>query len=193
MDYHSRTVSELRQIAKARGLIGYSRLRKADLVSLLCSYDIKGKGSNIIDTPIPDINIPTLIPSNHVTTSQRTIFNNVLSELKNKIRSNINLFSDWLINYIPPKITKTVNDKLESLKLTVSNLFKQMNDQKFEIQESESAMNGFTKKHCINVRSKMDAVTFLNKVRPQIISFLGSNRDKKKLILSLHVLWSVLI
>ena len=148
-------------------------------MSLLSSYDIKGKGKNIIDTPIPDINIPTLIPNNYVTTSQRTLFNNVLSELKNKIRSNINLFSDWLINYIPPKITKTVNDKLESLKLTVSNLFKQMNDQKFEIQESESAMNGFTKKHCFNVRSKVDAVTFLNKVRPQIISFLGSNRDKK--------------
>ena len=43
MDYNSKTVIELREIMKARGFISYSRLRKADLVSFLSSYDDKGK------------------------------------------------------------------------------------------------------------------------------------------------------
>ena len=36
-DFSSYTVSELRDVAKSRGLKGYSSLRKADLVNLLTS------------------------------------------------------------------------------------------------------------------------------------------------------------
>jgi hypothetical protein len=108
-----------------------------------------------------------------------TIFNSVLSELRNKINSNLNSISDWLINHIPPKITKSVNDKLESLKLVVSNLFKQINENKSEIRESKSAMKGFTKQYSINGRDTMDAASFLSYVQPQVMSFLSTNRQTK--------------
>src|SRR6201996_1125557 len=152
MDYNSKTVLELRALAKMRGFTGYSRLRKAELVSLLSSSD-----TNLIDSPIPDIQTPTLIPSNYIPKSQRTtptalrnICNNVLNELRNNIRSKINSFSDWLINYVPAATKKTVNDKLESLKLTVLNLFNKIKEEELKVQESESAMNGFTKNYSIN-------------------------------------------
>ena len=174
MEYNLKTVSDLRAIARVRGFSGYSRLRKADLISMLLSHvNTKEKEKNLLDDPVPDIGIPTLLPSRGIN------FKNVLNELRNNIRSNINSFSDWLINHIPPIITKPVNDKLESLKLKVSEIFQKMSEKKFEIRESKSAMKGFTKQYSIDGHNAPDALPFLVNAQPQVISFLSSNRQKK--------------
>ena len=174
MEYNLKTVSDLRAIARVRGFSGYSRLRKADLISMLLSHvNTKEKEKNLLDDPVPDIGIPILLPS------WRINFKNVLNELRNKIRSNINSFSDWLINHIPPIITKPVNDKLESLKLKVSEIFQKMSEKKFEIRENKSAIKGFTKQYSIDGHNAPDALSFLVNAQPQVISFLSSNRQKK--------------
>jgi len=50
------TVRELTQLAKKRGLKGYSKLNKAGLVRLLESQE------NPLDQHVPDINVPVLTP-----------------------------------------------------------------------------------------------------------------------------------
>ena len=50
MDYSSKTVKELRNIAKEKGMVGYSRLRKADLVAFVSCE------KNMISTRLKEIN-----------------------------------------------------------------------------------------------------------------------------------------
>jgi len=49
-------IRELTQLAKERGLKGYSKLSKAGLVRLLKSQE------NPLDQPVPYINVPVLTP-----------------------------------------------------------------------------------------------------------------------------------
>src|SRR5688572_27071303 len=109
MDYSNKTIEELRNIAKEKGMRGYSRLRKADLMIFVSSrleHSVKtGRESKLLDDPVPDIKVPTLVPGKYTPPSNiwKSRFNNVLTEAKNKVRSKLNTFSDWLINYVAPR------------------------------------------------------------------------------------------
>ena len=84
-------VSNLSNIAKARGVKGYYKMRKKDLVDAILST------VNILDTPVPNIKIPTLAPTPFV----KQIFDSTKDAIKKT--------ADWIINHIsePPK--KIVN------------------------------------------------------------------------------------
>jgi len=58
-----------------------------------------------MDAPVPDIRVPTLVPSEY---SPKSFF----KKIYNKTRSAINTFGDWLLSYIPPEPKKIVNEKL---------------------------------------------------------------------------------
>ena len=142
MEYKTKTVKQLRNIAKVKGMRGYSRLRKADLVALVSSgptQSVKTEHeSNLLDAPVPDIKVPTLVPGKYTPPSNtwKSRFNNVLTEAKNKVRSKLNTFADWLINYVAPREKKSVNEKLDSLKSKISSIFSKINKKKFEILET---------------------------------------------------------
>ena len=60
------TVKELRQIAKDRGLKGYSKLRKQELLDLDLVFPTNLQTSlqtNLLDEPVPDIKTPIPQPS----------------------------------------------------------------------------------------------------------------------------------
>src|SRR5688572_11758623 len=120
MEHKTNTVKQLRSIAKEKGMKGYSRLRKADLVALVSSgptQSVKtGYECDLLDAPVPNIKVPTLVPGKYTSTSNtwKSRFNNVLVEAKNKVRSKLNTFSDWLINYVAPQEKKSVNERLDS-------------------------------------------------------------------------------
>src|SRR5688572_15558958 len=122
MEYKTKTVKQLRNIAKENGLVRYSGLRKADLVTFLSSRLLQSvktvHESNPPDAPVPDIKVPTFVPGKYTPPSNtwKSRFNNVLTEAKNKVRSKLNTFSDWLINYGAPREKKSVNERLDSLK-----------------------------------------------------------------------------
>src|ERR1043165_489146 len=186
MDYYTmKTVNELRHIAKVNGLRGYSRLRKADLVALVSSRLMQsvqtGHESNPLDASIPDINVPTLVPTKYTPPSKnwKSVFSDVLVETKNKVRSKLNRFADWLINFVTPPERKPINERLASLKSKVSSIFSKINKTKFEIRETATAIKGFTKRHTTEGTDGIDAVSFLNAVRPQVVGLLTKNRGTK--------------
>ena len=111
-----RTVKELRGIAKLRGLKRYSTLRKDELVSLITSSDrtpVIRREPNLLDSPLPDIQVETFVPTKYLPPPQTSAFKSVLGDLKNllgglkkNIRSEFNSFSNWLVSYIPPQTKK---------------------------------------------------------------------------------------
>src|SRR5688572_5813510 len=185
IDYSMKTVKELRNIAKEEGMVVYSRLRKAELMVFISSrleHRVKtGRESKLLDDPVPDINVPTLIPGKYTPPSNtwKSCFNNVLIEAKNKVRLKLNTFADWLVNYVAPREKKPVNEKLDSLKSKVSNIFSKINKNKFEILETANAIKGFTKRYTIQGTSGIDVTSFLNAVKPQVVSLLTKNRGVK--------------
>ena len=63
-DYKNFKVSELREIAKSRGLKGYSRLRKSELISFIKDNE---RMIPILDEDIPsDLPTPSLIPTQYI-------------------------------------------------------------------------------------------------------------------------------
>ena len=188
MEYKTKTVKQLRNIAKVKGMRGYSQLRKADLVALVSSgptQSVKTEHeSNLLDAPVPVIDVPTLTPGKYTPPSNtwKSSFSGVLEEVKNKVRSKLNTFSDWLINYVAPREKKSVNERLDSLKLKVSNIFSKINKPKFEIRETAKAIKGFTKRYTIEGTHGIDITSFLEAVRPQVVSLLTKNRRDKSSI-----------
>src|SRR5688572_12091360 len=181
MEYKTKTVKQLRNIAKEKGVRGYSQLRKADLVALLSfgpTQNVKTvHESDLLDAPVPDIKVPTLVPSKY--TPPSNTWKSRLTEAKNKVRVKLNTFADWLINYVVPREKKSVNEKLDSLKSKVSSIFSKINKPKFEILETAKAIKGFTKRHTIEGTHGIDSTSFLDAVRPQVVSFLTKNRGVK--------------
>ena len=69
------TVTQLKAAAKARGFKGYSKLRKPELLQLLLIMDTPVPDIQVptlMDTPVPDIQVPTLMDTPVQTSSSNT-------------------------------------------------------------------------------------------------------------------------
>ena len=88
------TVEQLKASAKERGIRGYYKLRKVELMHTLEAARLVEQKSNILDESIP--NDPTTQP-----TSCRP--SNVTTKDKQNIKQTFKDFGEWLLNYIPPK------------------------------------------------------------------------------------------
>src|SRR5688572_24293129 len=185
MDYKTKTVKQLRSIVKENGMKGYSRLRKADLVALVSSGPTQSvktvHESNPLDAPVPDIKVPTLVPGKYTPPSNtwKSSFSGVLEEVKNKVMAKVKTFADWVINYVVPQGKKSVDEKVDSLQSEVSSIFSEINKNKFEIRETAKAIKGFTKRYTIEGIPGIDITSFLEAVRPQVVSLLTKNREIK--------------
>ena len=119
------TVIKLKTLAKQRGIKGYDKLRKAELIQKLeANPDVNEQvlitgldttrsttrsvnTSAILDDPILNDKTPVLQPSpNFIAKSMQQIKN----------------FCNWLLDYIPPK-PKVVDEALESFKNQTKKLY----------------------------------------------------------------------
>ena len=102
------TVVQLKAIARERGIRGYYKLRKVELIHALEAARLVEQKSNIFDESIPNDPNPVLQP-----TPWRP--SNIRTKVKQNIKQKIIDFGEWLLNYIPPK-PKVVDKVLESFK-----------------------------------------------------------------------------
>src|SRR5271157_5394427 len=178
-------VPELKAAAKARGLKGYSRLRKAELIQLVYGAHVGGANENILDSPVPDIQVPTLSPSPYVPTSLvQKISDKTKATIKAVVKAATKApakaatfaaakaatFANWIVSLISPEPKRIVNEKREESNTKVDSKLK-----KFQIRESKSAIKGFAKQYTIDGMEGIDAVSFLNSVRPQVLSQISGN------------------
>ena len=172
MEYNKKTVIELRNIAKQRGMVGYTRLRKADLIEAILTAN--DKMNSVLDAHVPDIGIPTLVPKN-------LLYRHRLYR-KYSIRLNLRLIHSqgaWIDGFIPEEPKRTVNEKLEALKAKVNSIFAKNLIIKHEIRETASAIKNFTKQYTVDGVNGVDAMTFLDAVQPQAADLLNRNRQTK--------------
>ena len=175
------TIKELRSLAKERGVKGYSQLRKSELIDL-----IESKGSrsdrSLLDNPVPDINVPVLVPT-IVPRMIKTVASKVKDIVKKSTEAVID-WAEWLRNAGKDIVVKHVSPNLKMLKEKVEALFKAGAQQTFELKQSSSALKKFATQYVIEGREGYDPQTFLSDVKRKVTTLLENNRKTKvKLIL----------
>ena len=137
-------VIRLKALAKQRGIKGYYKQRKAELIQKFEAH--------------PDVNERVLIPglqiprntTRSVNTSailddrildDNTPFYNQTPKLIAKSMQKIKDFENWLLDYIPPK-PKLVDGAFESFKNLTENFYNNR-DTSFQLKESKTALKKF--------------------------------------------------
>ena len=117
------TAVQLKAIAKERGIRGYYKLRKTELIHALEAVILVEQKSNIFDESIP--NDPTSVlqptpwrPSNAMTKVKQNIKTFFIKGMQ-----KIKYFGEWLLSYIPSK-PKVVDQVLESFKNKIKKCMK---------------------------------------------------------------------
>ena len=154
---------------------GYSKLRKAELLSLL--YPKPPPKSKIsipaLNIKNASINVPVLQPEIAVVKE---------SQAPSFIEKNIETFSGWL-NWLAESgqkyIVKPISSTLKNLKENINKIFEEEEEKEFELKEGESALSRFVRQFTIDGKSGYDPQTFLEAVRNLVLQILRDNRKTK--------------
>ena len=156
MALHRNTVVQLKSMAKERGLNGYSRLRKVDLIQFINAA-----------RPIPAPRISRIM----------TAINSYVKPTLIKIKKAFDWVPKQALN-LNSYITKNLNDLIGWAKRP------SQRKQLYEFKESKSALRKFTMQYVIEGRAGYDPESFMADVKRSVINFLRNNRRTKiKLIL----------
>ena len=188
----NQTVKQLKTLARERSIKGYYKMRKAELIEALEEESEIFYSAN--DKTVPEVNIPIPAPSR--VTQMRNLASNVAAPVK----SVINRFTGWLLNYIPEPIKSAVNERVENLKDRVNSIFRRREEVGQPIEdvnspeednltprEYKTAIKGYFKTFRVNGIDGMDEKTFMNNVKPRVINLIKSKGSiKVKLILTVR-------
>ena len=174
MDHRKKSVIELRKIAKQSGLVGYTRLRKAELIAKI--------EANQAQTRIPSHFIPIspTTSSRIEIPTQEPIPVSAVRKVFDKTKLAINTCVKAIERNIPKQPMKVVKEKFGVMQTKITSYFRKIiNKPKFEIHETASAIKGFTKQYTVAGSSGIDATSFLNTVQAPVIDLLSKNRQTK--------------
>ena len=132
-------VKELKALAKERGIKRYYWLRKAELIESLetetpptdapatimdapATEIMDAPATEIMDEPVPEIKKPVLSPTKMENISRVSSLVGLAKKQADLVNKAIKKFADWLINYIPEPIRRTVNTRVEKLKKEIKEI-----------------------------------------------------------------------
>ena len=188
MAMHRNTVVQLKSMAKERGLNGYSRLRKDDLIQFI-------NDARPIPAPRTMRPIPTPRTLVKPIPAPRTLVKPIPAPRISRIVEAINSY----VNPALIEIKKAFDLGAKSVLDVGSFATKKLNDligwtkspwqwkkkpSLYELKESKSALRKFTMQYVIEGRAGYDPESFMADVKRSVINFLRKNRRTKvKLIL----------
>ena len=106
--------------------------------------------NEIMEAPVPEVKKPVLLPTKMENISTVSSLVGLAKKQADLVQKAINKFADWLINYIPAPIRRTVNTRVEKLKKQIKEILE--NKKKLYRQEvnttgeSSTAQEVFTNK-----------------------------------------------
>src|ERR1043165_9485391 len=189
MEYTKITVKELRKIAKQLGMRGHTRMRKPALIAAITA--LKPNTCEEYNTWTVKALRATARQSHMKGYSRlrkaelimKIMDQSVLDEAVNLIYENtkfeFNEFAKWIQGFKPAVPAKEVDQRFEALRAKVKSIFHQHARQKLKIEQTATAIKGFTNQHTINGVVGIDAATFLNIARPLVVDLLTKNRQTK--------------
>ena len=144
------SVIKLKTLAKQRGIKGYYKLRKAELIEKLEAHSDVNE-----QVLIPELEIPrnttrsvntSAIHDHSILDDKPPVLQPTPSFIVKSIQK-IKDFGNWLLDYIPRK-PKVVDERLESCKNLIKQLYNKR-DTSFQLKESKSALKKFAIQHGI--------------------------------------------
>ena len=184
MEYENMRMSELKSLARDRGLRNYSRMRKTELVAFLQN---NGTPENP-RAPTPRTMPPPLPPPTQTwepiddsrprkpSPQEMDIFKQQeISKSRPQVKTKLNKWYDWLINHVlkpikdgASKAFKTFKDKVMELYNRVAgstgNETRIKEPKPFKPKELEQAFGGAYRSNRINGRPNIDVDTFFNRI-----------------------------
>ena len=165
-------VKELKALAKERGIKRYYRLRKAELIKSLDTETpptdapatimdepatiMEEPATEIMDEPVPEIKNPVLSPTKMKNISRVSSLVGLAKKQADLVNKAIKKFADWLINYIPEPIRRTVNTRVEKLKKEIKEILE--NKKKLPQQEVNTTGESSTPQEVVTNKTEIKLV-----------------------------------
>ena len=156
-------VKELKALAKERGIKRYYWLRKAELIESLETETpptdtpapeiIDAPETEIMDEPVPEIKKPVLSPTKMENISRVSSLVGLAKKQADLVNKAIKKFADWLINYIPEPIRRTVNTRVEKLKKEIKEILE--NKKKLSQQEVNKTGESSTTQEVVTSKTEI--------------------------------------
>ena len=112
--------------------------------------------TEIMEAPVPEIKKPVLLPTKMENISTVSSLVGLAKKQADLVQKAINKFADWLINYIPAPIRRTVNTRVEKLKKQIKEILE--NKKKLPRQEVNTTGESSTAKEVVTNKTEIKLV-----------------------------------
>ena len=173
-------VTELKALARDRGLRNYSQMRKAKLVALLQNNPPPPPQMSTWE-PIDDRRLRQPLRSMPTQQEMDIFEQQEMSKSQPQVKSKLNKWYDWLINHVPKPIKDGARKAFKTFKETIMGLYNRVTGSTTnqtqrstepEPIELEQAFGGAYRSYRINGRPKMDVDTFFNRISKGLIELI---------------------
>ena len=184
-------VTELKDLARDRGLRNCSRMRKAELVALLQNNPPPAPRTPVPRRP-PQMSTWEPIDDRRprkASPQEMDIFEQQeMSKSRPQVTRKLNDWYDWLLNHVPTTIKDVASRAFKTFKDKIMGLYNRVTGstanqaqlkgsqiiepEPFKPIELEQAFNGAYRSYRINGIPKMDVDTFFNRIRKGLIELI---------------------